>query len=150
MNSINNKWPYRLLESLCVVAFTVSCLSACSSLVSGGKEERLRIELLADGSKQFYYWVGTGYVDPRDEARVLTVRQQRKRNSRSTPGKREYKQLQARAGEVVVRAQYCRDGFLELDFRLASSEYWLRGECRESATALDLERFGELTEIPLG
>ncbi|WP_020209898.1 hypothetical protein [Gilvimarinus chinensis] len=124
------------------VLVLAALLSGCSSTPSyGNLPETLSVRILPNASKQFIYRVG------------LTPEMDRKANIRRgpsrPPGERDYEKLKARAGFVVAATGYCRDGFLKLDYRLSNYVQWLRGECRDGASAEDMQAFGDKTSLPL-
>ncbi len=128
-----------LIMSVLVMAVIVA---GCSSTPSyGDAPESLTVRILPNASKQFIYRVGlSAERDRKADIRHIP---------RSAPDKRDYEKLQRRAGFVVAASGYCRDGYLELDFRLSNYVQWLRGECREGASAADMQAFGDKTELPL-
>lgn len=124
-------------------------VAACSMALSiGGGQRTLSITLMPDGSKQFVYQI-VFRRDTRNDARITNSTVSRERTSRRTPGERDYKALQKSTHEVVISAGYCRQGYLELDYRLSINVFWLRGECREAASKADVEHFSGKTQIPL-
>ncbi|UTF61699.1 hypothetical protein [Gilvimarinus sp. DA14] len=130
------------LKRLMLMAVLGAALAGCSSTPSyGDLPETLSVRILPNSSKQFIYRVG------------LSPEMDRKANIRRgptrAPDKRDYKKLKARTGYVVAATGYCRDGFLELDFRLSNYVQWLRGECREGASADDMQAYGDITSLPL-
>ncbi|MBU2886581.1 hypothetical protein KO507_12485 [Gilvimarinus agarilyticus] len=117
-------------------------LIACSSVPSyGSTPESLGIDVLPNGSKQFVYRVG---LPPEVEARLNP----RARPGRP-PGERDYRKLQNRTLYVVTQTGYCRSGYFELDYRLGNQVQWIRGECREGASAEDERNFAERQQLPL-
>lgn len=121
-------------------------IAACSNTSRfDGLPQQLNFHILDNDSKQFVY---------RLETRVAAMpqpraRQRAQQQRRFIPDKHDYKRLRERTDQVVFEAGYCRKGYLELDFRLAVNVQWIRGECREGATAQDRERFGRQGEIAL-
>ena len=128
-----------LITSVLVAGAT---MVGCSSTPSyGDAPESLTVRILPNASKQFIYRVGlSAERDRKADIRHIP---------RRAPDKRDYEKLQRRAGYVVAASGYCRNGYLELDFRLSNYVQWLRGECREGATAADMQAFGDKTELPL-
>ncbi len=121
------------------------CLGACSNASHyEGQNQSLEFRILDNGSKQFVYrTTRRAYGEtPRPETGMPRVRS-------PIPDERDYRRLQNRTANVVAEVGYCREGYLELDFRLAMNVQWIRGECRESASSSDREHFGRQGEIPL-
>lgn len=138
------RWGF--LVFLITSSFIVVACSMTSS-ISGG-QRTLSITLMPDGSKQFVHQIAFRR-DTRNDARIMNSTMSRERTSRRTPSERDYKALQKNTGEVVALAGYCRQGYLELDYRLSINVFWLRGECREAASAADIKHFNGKTLIPL-
>jgi len=53
-----------------------------------------------------------------------------------------YERLVRNATFVVEHSGYCRESFFELDHSISRYHLWLKGECKEGATAEDQQRFG--------
>lgn len=124
------------------------CLSACSTASYRGMSETLSFRIMDNHSKQFIYRIERPQpaVGPRPEVpRGAQVRDRPK----TAPNEYDYRRLQSKTADVVARVGYCREGYLELDFRLARHVQWIRGECREGASDADIERFGRQGDIPL-
>lgn len=131
------------------VLSTLLVLGACSSTgrnyVKNEMQETLEVEILPNASKMFVYrlrWPDEFIPSP---VRVVTSRGESSVPptrggvdiSRSTP-----ERLLENAAYVVKEAGYCRDGFFELDRSLSRYHLWLKGECKEGASAVDQQNFG--------
>lgn len=114
-------------------------------------QESLDIRVLPNTSKLFTYRLVVPESQRRPRVRPYdSVRDAREdRRPREPLGEGAYRELRARAQEVVRQTGYCRDGVLELDYRLSREEMWFRGECREAASEADMERFGEQSELAI-
>ncbi|MDO3380994.1 hypothetical protein [Gilvimarinus algae] len=131
-----------LITNSLPVLLGAALLAGCSSTPSyGNAPEQLTIRILPNTSKQFVYRVG---LSPTMDRNVNP----QARPSRA-PGKRDYRRLQERTAYVVAATGFCREGYLELDFRLSNYVQWLRGECREGASEADLRAFAERNTLPL-
>jgi hypothetical protein len=125
-------------------------LSACSSpgrdYTETGLAETLEITILPNDSKMFVYRLRWPEDELPSHIRVA-------RSSRNIPAsymrqgvnvnRTSYERVQRNAAYVTANLGYCRDGFLELDGSASRYHMWLKGECREAASAEDRERFGE-------
>lgn len=116
----------------------------------GALDESLEIDLRDNGSKLFVYRLER--LDALDPGR-LRVDRGRKRPTREEsmepPGRRAYRHLRKDTERVLNATGYCREGYLELDRRLSTQVLWIKGECRETATQADRERFGDRQELSL-
>ncbi len=135
----------------------LACSLAGCALGGGGRhfshmDETLDINILPDSSKQFVYRLQLqGRPEP-DNPRVHRSPADRNYSQRGMvePTDANYRRLQQNAERAVARAGYCRRGYMELDYRLSYHQLWLRGECREGASAEDLERFGDVQTLRPG
>ncbi len=140
----------RIMSIVLALFFAVMVAGCSNALINTDVPRALNINILADGSKQFVYLLGHNDVDARMKPRVM-------RGSRKTqpailkrvPSKHDYQKLQRHTAKIVLEVNYCRDGYLELDYRMTTTVIWLRGECRETATKVDLKHFGGMSNIPL-
>lgn len=57
-------------------------------------------------------------------------------------GRGTYERLLENTAYVVEHAGYCREGFFELDRSISRYHLWVRGECKDGATAEDQKTFG--------
>ena len=57
-------------------------------------------------------------------------------------GRDTHERLLANAAYVTEHSGYCREGFFELDRRVSPFHLWIRGECKDGATAADQQAFG--------
>ncbi len=136
-----------------LVWMMVALLSAACSMggrYHGALDESLEIDLLDNGSKLFVYRLER--LDAIDPGKIRIDRG-RNRPSREQPleppGRRAYRHLQNDTERALEATGYCREGYLELDRRLSTQVLWIKGECRETATRADRERFGGREELSL-
>ncbi|UZJ43316.1 hypothetical protein OOT55_11705 [Marinimicrobium sp. C6131] len=116
----------------------------------GGLKETLSIDLRPNNSKLFVYQLDVPDARQRPLVQVYRSPKDVTEHRRREPlGSREYRQLRSDAERAVTLTGYCREGFLELDYRLSRAEMWLRGECREGATEDDRNRFAERSQLPI-
>ena len=135
----------RALFILGLVTLGAMSLTGCASLNDyGSTPQSLDIRILPNTSKQFIYRIGRDGADPGPR-----ISPEGRQPQPRMPGRRDYEKLQARTGYVVAATGYCREGYLELDFRLSAALQWVRGECREGATDADIERFGSAGDVAL-
>lgn len=133
----------RILTTRGMLALSLALLlSACSSVPNYGSiPESLSIDVLPNTTKQFVYRVGLpAAAEAKMPSHVPAGR---------PPGKRDYRKLQNRTAFVVAATGYCRSGYIQLDFRLSNQVQWIRGECREAASEVDIEAFGEKKQLSL-
>ncbi|WP_157209893.1 hypothetical protein [Marinimicrobium agarilyticum] len=127
-------------------------LAACSS---GGRhyhgfQETLSIEVLPNTSKLFTYRLSMPESMRRPLVQVYESPKEAAQHRRREPlGESAYRQLRADTERAVRVTGYCREGILELDYRLSYEEMWMRGECKEGATEKDRERFAERARLPV-
>lgn len=57
-------------------------------------------------------------------------------------GRDTYERLRTNTAYVVEQSGYCREGFFELDRSISRYHLWIRGECKDGATAADQQAFG--------
>lgn len=146
-------WPLvaalKLVVGVLIIgALLVGMLSACSnsgrSYVKSEMAETLEVEIRPNTSKMFTYrlrWPealipnhirvenGSGSSRPTDPGGISV-------------GRGTYERLLRNTAYVVERAGYCREGFLELDRSISRYHLWIKGECKEGATAEDQQKFG--------
>jgi len=128
-------------------------LTACSS---GGRhysamEESLTLEVLPNRSKLFVYRVAAPAKSPAlvqvyHPGNLEAARRQRQAEPL---GEAALRKLRRDAERAIELTGYCREGFLELDHRLSRQLLWLKGECRESADAQELERYAQPSQVPI-
>lgn len=127
-------------------------LAACSS---GGRhyhgfQETLSIEVLPNTSKLFVYRLTMPESMRRPLVQVYDSPKEASQHRRREPlGESAYRRLRADAERALRVTGYCREGFLELDYRLSYEEMWMRGECKEGASEKDQERFAERESLPI-
>lgn len=133
---------------LAMAAFVVCFLGACSSpgrsYVKSEMVETLEVEIRPDTSKMFVYRLRW------PEALIPNHIRVENGNGSSRPiedggvsiGRGTYERLLRNATYVVEHAGYCHEGFLELDRSISRYHLWIKGECKEGATAADQQKFG--------
>ncbi len=143
MQSLVNGLGITLSAFLCI-ALLSACGNPGRSYTQGVMVETLEVEILPDTSKMFVYRLRWP-----EEAVPNHIRIAEGRNAASherggvSIDRNTHRRLQENAGYVVARQGYCREGFLELDRNISRYHLWLKGECKEGATAEDRERFGD-------
>jgi len=128
-------------------------LTACSSSGRhyGAMEESLTLEVLPNRSKLFVYRLAASAESPSlvqvyQPGNLASVNRQR----RSEPlGEAALRKLRRDAERAIRLTGYCREGFMELDHRLSHQLLWLKGECRESASAQELERYAQPSQVTI-
>lgn len=143
-------------EIYCVggLLLAVILLAACSnngrSYVEGAITETLEVEILDNHSKMFTYRLRW----PEDQIPTHIGISRNGSDARKSfyeggfnIGRATYDRLLQNTNYVVAQTGYCREGFFELDRSISRYHLWMRGECKESATADDRLRFGLKQEL---
>lgn len=144
------------LVSAVVALWCVLVLAGCATTFGDGRyythmQETLDITVRDNGSKQFTYHLRV----PEGERPPL-VRVQRglgeprvRGNPGVDPDRRAHERLESNTERALRLTGYCRNGYLRLDKRVSRFHLWLRGECRDGASAEDRERFAgrEMLEV---
>lgn len=128
-----------------LILVLVGCGTAGRSYVETEMMETLEIEILPNTSKMFTYrlrWpedhipshirVERGSGNPAREFQRGGV----------DVGRGTYERLLENTGYVVKQSGFCREGFFELDRSISRYHLWVRGECKDGATAEDQRAFG--------
>ncbi len=138
----------RLLALMIIPLLAAGC--SMGGRYHGALDERLEVELLDNGSKLFVYRLER--LEALDPGRIRVDRGRKgfhQQEPMELPGRSAYRHLQNDTERVLKLTGYCREGYLELDRRLSTQVLWIKGECRESATQADREKFGGRQELPL-
>lgn len=121
------------------------CSSAGRSYVESEMAETLDVEILPNASKMFTYrlrWPEESVPSHIRIARGGNNPQRDFTRGGVDVGRGTHERLLENTAYVVEHAGYCRDGFFELDRSISRYHLWVRGECKDSATPADLQRFG--------
>lgn len=136
-----------LLIFSALMLLTVGCSSGRNF---SGLNESLSVQILPDTSKQFVYSLTAPDMMRRSLVQVYRSPGEASQHRRQEPeGQRTYRQLRSNTERALEDTGFCREGFLELDYRLSRDDLWMRGECREGATPEDVERFSGVDELIL-
>lgn len=107
-------------------------------------EETLSIQVMPNTSKLFVYQLTIPEGQRRNLVQVYRSPGEASQHRRTEPmSERSYRYLRQNTERALALTGYCRDGFMELDYRLSREDMWLRGECREGANQSDLNRFAD-------
>lgn len=133
-----------------VMLMAALLLVGCSSnngrsYVETEMAETLEVEILPNTSKMFTYRLR--WPEDRIPSHIHVAR------GGNNPGREfsrggvdlgrdTYERLLANTAYVVEHSGYCRDGFFELDRSISRYHLWVRGECKDSASADDQQAFG--------
>ncbi|WP_341937433.1 hypothetical protein [Marinimicrobium sp. C2-29] len=113
-------------------------------------DETLSIEVLPNTSKLFVYRLSSPDDRRRNLVEVYRSPGEARQHRTTEPlGDRAHRYLRRNTERALELTGYCREGFLELDYRLSHEQMWLRGECREGATDADIDRFAEQNELKI-
>lgn len=123
----------------------VGCGTAGRSYVETEMAETLEVEILPNTSKMFTYrlrWPEESIPNHIRVARGGTNPGQDFARGGVDVGRGTYEKLLENTAYVVEHSGYCREGFFELDRSISRYHLWVRGECKDSATAADQQSFG--------
>lgn len=128
-----------------VVLILAGCGTSGRSYVETEMAETLEIEILPNTSKMFIYRLRWP-----EEHIPSHIRVERGSGSPGREferggvdvGRGTYERLLENTAYVVKHAGYCREGFFELDHSISRYHLWVRGECKDGATAEDQKAFG--------
>lgn len=140
-----------LYKSVLLLLLALSLLSACASKDKSFSHMRevFTTEIDNFGSKRFTYLLISrtkglntlGLVSSKDKSSNKQNRQGRT-FERVGANKDELKEdFVERLAQFLLENQYCRSGYMELDFTAVITEIQLVGECNESATPQDIEKW---------
>lgn len=151
------KMLFRTMVCLISGALGACLLTACASsgraYTKTEMQETLETEILPNTSKMFVYRLK--WPDDEIPNRVHIVRSNTGAREPYDRGgidinRRTHAKLQENAAYVVQQMGYCREGFIELDRSISRYDLWIKGECKESATETDRDRFGDKKILPVG
>jgi hypothetical protein len=137
----------------------LTSLAACSSNQHIKIDEYFSTKIRPDNSKMFYFsMVITNQAIEKSSSN--RSQEQRPTKGRGSSGKKQARipektqnniaksttnkmdqQLTERLNNQLAHSDYCRTGYIELERNLGNSVFSIRGECHESATLADKERF---------
>lgn len=123
----------------------VSGLISCSSgrrYTDVGLKETLEVKILPNTSKMFVYRLRMPEDQIPNHVQIAQSSRDRVRETGVDLGSNSYRSLLRNVEYVVKRTGYCREGFLEIDKSLSRYHIWMKGECKEGATAEDSQKFG--------
>lgn len=133
-----------------LVLVSVALLMGCSanngrSYVATEMAETLEVEILPNTSKMFTYrlrWPEEHIPSHIQVARNGSSPGRDFARGGVNLGRDTHDRLLANTDYVVERSGFCREGFFELDRSISRYHLWVRGECKDSATAADQQLFG--------
>jgi hypothetical protein len=134
------------VKCLILIMLVVLCLSSCSSTgrsyTREGLQETLEVEILPNTSKMFVYRLRMPDEQIPNHIRIAKTATDNVQQTGVDLGSRSYTSLLMNVDYVVKKSGYCREGFLEIDKSLSRYHIWMKGECKEGATAEDQQKFG--------
>lgn len=127
-----------------VMVVMVGCGTAGRSYVETEMVETLEVEILPNTSKMFTYRLRWPEEHIPSHIRVDRGSGAGREFQKGGVdiGRSTYARLLENTAYVVEHAGYCREGFFELDRSISRYHLWVRGECKDGATAGDQEVFG--------
>lgn len=120
------------------------CGTAGRNYVDTQMAETLEVEILPNNSKMFTYrlrWPEDNIPNHIQIARGDAKPGRGFARGGVDVGNAAYDRLIENTAYVVENAGYCRESFFELDRSISRYHLWIRGECKESATAEDRQVF---------
>jgi hypothetical protein len=129
-----------ILISLAVVG--VSCSNDARRYTDKGMTETLEIEILPNTSKMFVYRIKMPDDQIPRQIRIAQSSREQVTQTGIEVSPRTYQHLFMNSDFIVKKLGYCREGFLEIDRRMSRYHLWMKGECKESATEEDRQKFG--------
>lgn len=137
-----NKWLILLLISASLLS---GCETTGRSYVETEMAETLEVEILPNTSKMFTYRLRWPEEQIPNHVRIARDGNNPGREYARggvDMGRDTYERLLENTAYVVEHAGYCRDGFFELDRSISRYHLWVRGECKDGASAADQQAFG--------
>ena len=134
-------------------------LSACASRQEKTLEEIFVTEIREDNSKMFAFTLKQEHAQQREQsrhkARGEKAGKMRKKGGGKGTAKGEARErknalediFQQRLEQRLSKSDYCRTGYLELERYANRGSMTMRGECNESATEKDRQRFPNRTNV---
>lgn len=138
---MNNKWWILVALSLSLL---MGCSSAGRNYVKSEMNETLEVEVLPNESKMFTYRLRWPEDQIPNHIRISRDGKDSRRDFYEggvQVGRNTRERLMENTAYVVEKVGYCREGFFVLDRSISRYHLWIRGECKESATAEDHQKF---------
>lgn len=138
-------------SAVALLALLSACNSTGRNYTDSRLQETLEIEILPNTSKMFVYRLQM----PEDQIPGgVHIARGGGRGEGGGPGgvsvgHSTQARLHENAGYVVERMGYCREGFLEIDSSASNYNLWLKGECKDGASAEDIAKFGHKQTLPV-
>ena len=134
-----------LILMLIGAGILIGCGTAGRSYVETEMAETLEVEILPNDSKMFTYrlrWPEDHIPNHIGIARDGSSPGKEFARGGVDVGRGTRERLLENTAYVVEHAGYCREGFFELDRSISRYHLWVRGECKDGATAADQQAFG--------
>jgi hypothetical protein len=132
---------WRILAVLGLLCWLTACATG-RSYTDRGLQETLEIQILPNTSKMFVYRLRMPEDQIPSQVRIAQSSRDNVRQTGIDLGSGSYRSLLVNVEYVVKKTGYCREGFLEIDRSLSRYHIWMKGECKEGATAEDQQKFG--------
>lgn len=114
-------------------------------------QETLEVEVTANASKMFVYRLqmperhrDDGIAEERG-GHGMGIEQRGGIPISSSTGQR----MRENAAFVVKQMGYCREGYMEIDYRFSPADSWVKGECKEDASAEDRAKYPKKQVLPV-
>jgi hypothetical protein len=143
-SGLMNKWWIALAVSLSLL---MGCSSAGRSYVESAMNETLEVEILPNDSKMFTYRLRWPEDQIPNHIRVSHSGKDSRRDFYEggiNVGRNTRQRLMENTDYVVEAVGYCREGFFVLDRSISRYHLWIRGECKDGASADDRKKFADV------
>jgi len=143
--------PSPTIFSFLFKLLSILLLTACSTTKEPQIKEYFRTDIRQDNSKVFVFTIipaNTKKEERRASPPSSGGRDKRGRNQQNRPKAKTDKQsdklmslFQEKFENRLEHSQYCREGYFIIEKSFVGSIFTLKGECNESATDSDRERY---------
>jgi hypothetical protein len=142
---------WKIVKLVVLGALVVSCASKGRNYVSSNMDETLEIEILPNDSKMFVYRLSVPENKVPGTVRIARAGGEGRDGEHGgvSIGRGTQDLVHQNAGFVVEKMGYCKEGFLEIDSSASRFNLWLKGECKDGATADDRKQFGIKQTLPV-
>ena len=143
---------WKVAQLMALGALVASCASQGRNYVSSNMNETLEVEILPNDSKMFVYRLNVPEDKVPEQVRIARAGGGEGRGGEYggiTVGHGTQDLVHQNAGFVVEKMGYCKEGFLEIDSSASRFNLWLKGECKDGATADDRKQFGIKQTLPV-
>lgn len=136
---------FKLKKALLVLIGTV-VLNGCSYSSSYNFKGILLTDIKSDGTKLFIFTSPQGQIGSNELRRADIPRNGQRASANRGPSRADYRDSLEKGifdalDRKLLESGYCREGYLRLGSFIERGIVEIKGECQESATADDREKF---------